>query len=305
MPDGSLISAWTSMLRAAMCRAGVEEMRRDAERSIFALAEESLWQSAALLLLGVANVLAGETAAADDVLVRAHAAATAANATEVAAFALAERSLLAGAAGSWAAAETLVVEARETLRDAHLEEYGTSALAYAASASSAAHHGNWVRARADLERVDRLLPTLTRAFPWLGAQVRIEAARARIELSDPDAAALLLAETRDALSHDLDLGCLAAQAGELSRELASRARPPGGDWEHLTPAERRLLPLLTTHLTFREIADHLSVSRNTVKTQAICTYRKLGATSRSEAIQRAIDLGLMERSNVLELTRQL
>ena len=97
----------------------------------------------------------------------------------------------------------------------------------------------------------------------------------------------------------------AAQADELSRELASRARPPGGDWEHLTPAERRLLPLLTTHLTFREIADHLSVSRNTVKTQAICTYRKLGATSRSEAIQRAIDLGLMGRSDVLELSRQL
>ena len=305
MPDGSPISAWTAMLRAAMCRSGVEEMRRDAELSISALAVESLWQSAALLLLGVANVLAGETAAADDVLVRAHAAATAANATEAAAFALAERSLLAGAAGSWAVAETLVVEAREILRDAHLEEYATSALAYAASASSAAHHGNWVRARADLERVDRLLPTLTRAFPWLGGQVRIEAARARLELSDPDGAALLLAEARDVLAGGLELGCLAAQAGELSRELASRARPPGGDWEHLTPAERRLLPLLTTHLTFREIADHLSVSRNTVKTQAICTYRKLGATSRSEAIQRAIDLGLMGRSDVLELSRQL
>ena len=103
---------------------------------------------------------------------------------------------------------------------------------------------------------------------------------------------MLLAEARDVLAGGLELGCLAAQADELSRELASRAVRRGGDWEHLTPAERRLLPLLTTHLTFREIADHLSVSRNTVKTQAICTYRKLGATSRSEAIQRAIDLGI-------------
>jgi LuxR family maltose regulon positive regulatory protein len=292
------------MLRAAMCRSGVDQMRRDAELSISALADASLWRPAALLLLGVAHVLAGETEAADEILVRAHAAATAANATEAAAFALAERSLLAGADDRWATAEMLVVEARETLRDAHLCDYATSALTYAASASAAAHHGNWVRARDDLQRMEQLLPTLSRAFPWLGAQVRIEAARARLVLSEADGAAALLAEAQNALARDPELGVLAAQAEELALELASR-RPQGGDWEQLTPAERRLLPLLTTHLTFREIADHLHVSRNTVKTQAICTYRKLGASSRSEAIQRAIDLGMMEPSDVLEPIKPL
>jgi LuxR family transcriptional regulator, maltose regulon positive regulatory protein len=303
-PDGSPVTAWTAMLRAAMCRSGVDQMRRDAELSISALADESLWRPAALLLLGIAHVLAGDNAAADEILVRAYAAATAANATEAAGFALAERSLLAGADDRWATAELLVVEAREALRDAHLCDYATSALTYAASASSAAQHGDWVRARADLRRMEQLLPTLSRAFPWLGAQVRIEAARARLVLSDVDGAASLLAEAQNALARGPDLGVLSEQADGLARELASR-RPQGGDWEHLTPAERRLLPLLTTHLTFREIADHLHVSRNTVKTQAICTYRKLGASSRSEAIQRAIDLGLMEPSDVLEPTRPL
>ena len=57
-------------------------------------------------------------------------------------------------------------------------------------------------------------------------------------------------------------------------------------------AELRLLPLLTTHLSFREIAERLFVSRNTVKTQAISVYRKLGVSSRSEAIERATELGL-------------
>jgi LuxR family maltose regulon positive regulatory protein len=55
---------------------------------------------------------------------------------------------------------------------------------------------------------------------------------------------------------------------------------------------------LTTHLSFREIADVLSVSRNTVKTQAICVYRKLGVSSRSAAVERAAELGLVEGSAV-------
>jgi LuxR family maltose regulon positive regulatory protein len=61
----------------------------------------------------------------------------------------------------------------------------------------------------------------------------------------------------------------------------------------LTAAELRLLPLLTTHLSFREIATRLYVSRNTVKTQAISVYRKLGVSSRGEAIVRASELGLV------------
>ena len=62
----------------------------------------------------------------------------------------------------------------------------------------------------------------------------------------------------------------------------------------LTAAELRLLPLLTTHLSFREIAERLYVSRNTVKSQAISVYRKLDASSRSEAIERAVELGLVD-----------
>ncbi len=64
----------------------------------------------------------------------------------------------------------------------------------------------------------------------------------------------------------------------------------------MTTAELRLLPLLPTHLSFREIADRLYVSRHTVKTQAISIYRKLGVSSRSEAIERVREQGLLEHS---------
>jgi LuxR family maltose regulon positive regulatory protein len=55
-----------------------------------------------------------------------------------------------------------------------------------------------------------------------------------------------------------------------------------------------LLPLLGTHLSFREIGAHLFLSRHTVKTQAISAYRKLGASSRGEAVVEAARLTLIE-----------
>jgi LuxR family maltose regulon positive regulatory protein len=72
-----------------------------------------------------------------------------------------------------------------------------------------------------------------------------------------------------------------------------RDQPSATAVRSLTAAELRLLPLLTTHLTFRQIAQRLYVSRNTIKTQAISVYRKLGASSRTEAIDRAIEVGLL------------
>jgi len=54
------------------------------------------------------------------------------------------------------------------------------------------------------------------------------------------------------------------------------------------------VPLLATHLSFRELGGRLYVSRNTIKTQAISAYRKLGVSNRSAAVERAIELGLVD-----------
>lgn len=58
-------------------------------------------------------------------------------------------------------------------------------------------------------------------------------------------------------------------------------------------AELRILRFLPTHLSFREIAGRLNVSTNTVKTQAQSVYGKLKASSRSEAVARASEIGLL------------
>ncbi len=287
-----------AIVRATMCPSSLDEMAADAAIAVDALADDNPWRPLALLLLGTSRLLAGDAAQADEVLTEAHRAAAVAGAPETVSLALAERSLLEASEGRWDTAEALATMARATLQDSHLDDYATGALTYATSARSAVRHNDWVRARTDLERATAFLPRLTAAAPWLAVQVRLEIARTQLELSDHDEASATLAEAEELLAAGPDLGTLRTQAAELRRELGGTK--PDESWGHLTPAELRLLPLLTTHLSFRELAEVLHISRNTVKTQAICVYRKLGVSSRSAAIERASELGLVEKPDILE-----
>ena len=45
---------------------------------------------------------------------------------------------------------------------------------------------------------------------------------------------------------------------------------------------------------FEEIADRLHVSKHTVKAQVVSIYGKLDVSSRGEAVDRAIEIGLLE-----------
>ena len=109
------------------------------------------------------------------------------------------------------------------------------------------------------------------------------------------AAHTLQLEMRDILRHRPRVGTLVQAVDDLERRLREM-RSSAISASALTTAELRLLPLLSSHLTFKEIAQRLIVSQNTVKTQALSIYRKLDATSRSEAIARAVDVGLLDRS---------
>ena len=79
--------------------------------------------------------------------------------------------------------------------------------------------------------------------------------------------------------------------------MRARVAATSGDgaWAvNLTGAELRLLPYLATYLTFPEIAGQLFITSHTVRSEAKAIYRKLDATSRAEAIDRAVDVGLLE-----------
>ena len=63
--------------------------------------------------------------------------------------------------------------------------------------------------------------------------------------------------------------------------------------EALTNGETRVLHYLPTNLSAREIADELYLSVNTVKTHQRHLYEKLGARSRTQAVEQARALGLL------------
>jgi LuxR family maltose regulon positive regulatory protein len=102
-----------------------------------------------------------------------------------------------------------------------------------------------------------------------------------------------LEQAREILAIRPKLGVLSAGPAALASEIEAMPQTSDGASSRLTAAELRLLPLLATHLSFREIGQRLYVSRNTIKTQAISVYRKLGVSSRSEAIVRAGEIGLV------------
>ena len=83
------------------------------------------------------------------------------------------------------------------------------------------------------------------------------------------------------------------------RTLLSTASAPSAQLvEPLTPAESRVLAYLPTHLSFGEIGAALYVSRNTVKSHAMAIYRKLGVTSRGDAVREAREFHLITNDSV-------
>ena len=295
LPDGcTSLRPWIAVLRAALCRDGAYQMLADAETGLAGLPQESLMRPAALLLLGSAHVLLGENERGDAFLRSAAAEAERLGATDTRMVALSQRSLIASARDDPAAAQSLALQAQELVDHDHVDEYVTSAIALAVAARAALRHGHWDHARAHLDEADRLRPLLSQGlFPWLSLQAQLELTRSYLALGDVRARALV-EEIRDLVHSYPHLGVLIDQVEALESELESM--PEHGNWTSvgLTGAELRLLPLLSTHLSFREIGEELFVSRNTIKTQAISVYRKLGVSSRSDAIDRAATLGLVE-----------
>jgi len=90
------------------------------------------------------------------------------------------------------------------------------------------------------------------------------------------------------------LGTLVGEAEALRAQLSRQRGADSPGASALTAAELRVLPLLATHLTASEIAAELFVSTHTVKSQQASLYRKLGTSSRSQAVARARQLGLLE-----------
>jgi len=171
-----------------------------------------------------------------------------------------------------------------------LESYRTSAIVFATAALVLAESGASRRAAEMLDRA-RTSASPAALNPVYDAETDWAIARTLILLDEiPEARERLALASRHAM--------LVPEAALLSSWLqdawlaADAAAAERGRWP-LTPAELRLLHLMTTHLSFPKIAEELYVSANTVKTQAQSIYRKFSVSSRSEAIAVARTAGLI------------
>jgi LuxR family maltose regulon positive regulatory protein len=177
-------------------------------------------------------------------------------------------------------------------RKAHLQDYPLTALVHSVRARLAVHQGDARTAAEAIAAAEDRLEQLTNAFIARSIEVRIELAHAYLGLGEARSAEDLLHEVRGLLDPTTGFDFARIEMEELSAKVeAMRGSLP--DSIHLTPAELRLFPLLATQLSFREIAESLFLSIHTVKAEVTSIYRKLGVSSRTKAIERAREIGLL------------
>ena len=291
--DGSAsFDSARAMLRAVMCASGPEEMMADAA---FAVGQEPAWSSwlaEALWLLGEAHLLAGKLPEARSLLAEASTVATTMSNVDAIVISESELAMLAMDRGEWRKAVGRLERALATIDEYRMHDYITCLLAFAGAARLSVHRGDLTEARRQLTRAMRARPSATQVLPFVAVRLRLQLAKVYLALADPATARQLLRETDDILSRRPELGTLTGEVEELRCVLASTTTAGAGRLP-LTPAELRLLPYLQTHLTAGGIAEQLFVSSYTVKAEVKSIYRKLGVSSRHDAVQKATAIGLL------------
>jgi LuxR family transcriptional regulator, maltose regulon positive regulatory protein len=285
--------AGLAIVRAGVARHGAERMDEDAARA-YALSEaDSPWRALACVFRGAAALATGHPDCARTQLDEgARRGADGAPCARV--LCLAQLAFLALEQEDWDQGSALAGRARDELAAAGLDEAPACALVFAVAAFARAHSGRVEEARHDVRASRRALAALTDVAPWLGLQVRVALARAELRLSDAAAARELLVEASRMLRAAPAGITLQAWVDDGWGRADTFAAGAVAGPTSLTTAELRVLRFLPSHLSFREIAARLHVSANTVKSQAHAVYRKLDASSRSEAVARARDVGLVD-----------
>jgi LuxR family transcriptional regulator, maltose regulon positive regulatory protein len=280
------------LLRALLAERDLAHLGREAARAGALASEHDESRSFSCLLTGVSHQLAGDRPRARAAL-EDGVCSSALAAPHVQALCLAQLALLEIDADDWDAAAILTERARSRVEGCGLAGYPIVALVYAASALTRSHSGPVADADRDLRTATRLVDQLVDFIPWYEAETRVTLARASLGLSDVAGSRSLIAEAARLVRRIPESPTLRAWVTEACSQLEA-ATGSAGDGLTLTAAELRVLRMLPTHLSFPAIAKQLFVSPNTVKTHVRALYRKLDASSRSEAVSRAAAAGLLD-----------
>jgi LuxR family maltose regulon positive regulatory protein len=292
LPDGirSLRSS-AALLRGCFGFDGIEAMRDSA-----ALAAElendpqSPWYALARVAMGSALYLSGELDAAAAPLTEALASDAPIAPARVAALSI--LALIRVEQGEAGQAQELVRTARQLVGDNDLGETQQGSVACTAAGALYAEQGRPWEARQEFEHALRIRRRWFGISPWPVLDSMLRLAAVLDDLGERPAAAALLGEAREILATWPD-GAKAQQARlhHLERRLVPSVPVVAG--EPLSGREVTVLRQLRGSLSLREIGQQLDLSPNTVKTHTRAIYRKLGVSTRHDAIAKGHQAGIL------------
>ncbi len=191
------------------------------------------------------------------------------------------------------AAEQLASRARRIADHHRLDGFVPTLPIYAVAALVAARTRRPDEARSAAATAQSLIVRVGEAAPRALVLGFLLLAQSALVLGDRAEARELLRQGQRARRRDPSATFLNDQLDALAEQLTSAGDLSSGGFEPLSTAELRVLDYLPTHLSLREIAEELLISRNTAKSHSVAIYRKLGVSSRADAVRSARQLGLL------------
>ena len=243
------------------------------------------WWALATGAQGTAYSMLGDLDLARQRITQAMAAAGGAPFIEAAG--AAHLALLALHDGDLLDADRLASRARHLADQHHLDAFVPAVGVYAIAALVAArarHHDN-AREAATIAR--SVIARLDHVSPRTSVFVLLLLTQTALTLGDRAEARVLLTEAQRARRRDPSATFLNEQLDKAADQLRSAGDLSPAAFEPLTAAELRVLDYLPTHLSFRDIAGALLISRHTAKSHSVAIYRKLGVSSRTDAVNAA------------------
>jgi LuxR family transcriptional regulator, maltose regulon positive regulatory protein len=286
LPDGfSSAEASLTMLRACCPWGDVDAQLQSGRRAAELEGPGSPWRPVACWAVGVGLYFQGEPGEADQWFAESAALAPASAHWPAGASSLSYRSLIAGELGHPGEQQMLAAGAAELVR-AHGTQKASGVVPLALGVSLAARG----RPKDALPLIEHGAVFLrSRGQPAEVAMALLHQALVLRALGERERAQAAITEATSLIGSCPDPGIL---TGRLSACVRSPQAATTCVDEKLTRRERRVLQLLTSDLSEREIGRELYVSHNTVHSHVRSIYRKLGVSSRSGALERTRALGL-------------
>jgi LuxR family maltose regulon positive regulatory protein len=288
LPDGfGSLEANLATLRALVPWGDIGMGLRESRRAAALEGPDSTFWPVICFVLGRCHYLYGEPDVAEEWFVKVGEVALAAERwAPFVGMALAYRSFIAGDAGRLDEQELRADESAALARDRGLEEVVGEA--FVASGRSLAARGRHQEALRFVERGLGAARSLSHPLDVVYALLaKAEALRA---LGDRESAAAAIAEARTIADGCADPGILRDRLDAFEEAPPARPRPSAAE---LSVRELVVLRMLGGSLSERDIGRELYLSHNTVHTHTRSIYRKLGVSSRRDALDRARTLGLL------------